>query len=599
MWNREGALGAAVTSRRLFGTLGAPLSLLGLIPALLVACAGNGGDHNVKRTLPQSYVEGSFVVTASAEGGGEAIDTAAKSAAESLGCSSKSPERISWGEGAVSEELAQTYNVKFENCDFSQDGTRALVDALSGGQGISAVEPEALATSGPVVENDDYKSYQGHLPFIRRDKGCEISETSEPVIVAVVDSGVDFDHPDLKDAMLTDSTGEIIGANFVGSGATMPPDRNFGDGNGHGTHVAGLIAASANNGQGVVGVASCANVKIMPIRVLGDNGKGSSIEIDRGVRWAAEHGAQVINMSLGYLATFTPGNEYFYRSLYNEMRSRDVAVFAAAGNDGMEMGGLNDEGEVMYHFPSSYDGVYSIAATNNSGSLTSFSNRGKRVDFAVPGSQLLSTIQGGDYGRMSGTSMASPVAAGAYALALATARAGLTAQIDRVDLDVADRMLDGASSLSGASLPTSDVTAGAVLDVEKLVGAMAAKYPKLSPEPTPVTPVDPNPVVNPDPVDGGDDEEPAPEMTFVGLKNNQTLGTASMTLKVQDVPEGTYAVYYLWSGQAFARDYVEADETVSKAPGRWFLYGTRTLSAIAIDENGNVLKTIKLKLKGQ
>src|SRR5690606_10271978 len=147
-----------------------------------------------------------------------------------------------------------------------------------------------------LLENDPLKHEQEHIQVIRRDNACEQARASmEPIIVAVVDSGVDTDHPDLEGAFLRGSEGEIIGANFVGSGANMPPDMNADDVGGHGTHVAGLIAAAANNGEGVVGVASCANVKIMPIRVLGDNGRGTTIEIERGVKWAADHGAHIIN----------------------------------------------------------------------------------------------------------------------------------------------------------------------------------------------------------------------------------------------------------------------------------------------------------------
>jgi hypothetical protein len=466
-------------------------------------------------------------------------------------------------------------------------------------------------TATPIVDNDPFKNSQEHLQFIRRDQACSIAARQEaPVIIAVVDSGVDVNHPDLQSAFLRDSSGEIIGANFVGSGSQMPPDREFDDQNGHGTHVAGLAAASAANGLGVVGVGACANVKIMPIRVLGTDGKGSSIEIDRGVKWAVDRGAHIVNLSLGYSSTYTNKPTSFFKTLYSELASKDVVVLAAAGNDGYVNGAPDDEGKgFRYHFPSSYDNVISVAATTSQGSLTSFSNRGERVDIAAPGQGVLATLMGGEYGRMSGTSMATPVAAGAYALALATAKAGLDESIDRVDAIVAETVLKQAK-LTTMSLQTSQVLSGGVINVEAMVAAMKQKFPEpttpvVTPPPPPqpiVTP--PTPIVTPQPTQPTQPTQPivtpAPAaFGFDGIANNQKAGWPQK-LAVKNLPKGTRAVYFYWgtSPWSFAKVYTRNGDLKASDADRWYLYGDRTLKAVAFNDYGRIVGVTSIRLRG-
>jgi subtilisin family serine protease len=574
---------------------------LWMAPLLAFACA-KAPEHSGKRSIPDRYVEGSFVVAADVTTSEERIKQLSSDVASALGCKAKEPTRINWGDtsedgiGALSQSLLNTFNLTFENCDFSRDGTKAIVSGLAGSEGVLSAEPEALATASPIQENDPDKAQQGHLPFIRRDQACSIAEkSSKPVIVAVVDSGVQVDHPDLAGMILRDSNGAIVGANFVGSGAQMPPDDQYGDPNGHGTHVAGLIGAQANNGKGVVGVASCANVKIMPVRVLNDVGTGSSLEIERGVKWAIDHGAQIINMSLGYMTTLDDAsNGYFNRPLYNTAVAKNVMVFAAAGNDGLTMGAPAEKGGLQYHFPSSYNGIVAVAATNNQGQLTSFSNRGDRVDIAAPGYSVLATTHDGSYGRKSGTSMASPVAAGAYALALSTALAGIDS--DRVDVAIAQGMLQQATLDGATNLGSAAVKAGKAIDVEKLVAAMKAQFPKPTAPTQPVTqpsqPSQPQPVVSPTPA------QPEPKaFAFTGVKNGGTAGWPQR-LAVENLPAGTYVVYFYWGSSpwSFSKAYAKNGKAVDE--DSWYLYGYRKLTAVAYSYYGRELGTVSVTLKG-
>jgi len=459
---------------------------LALLPFFAVSCKKASPEHAVKRSIPSHYVEGSFIVRAQSDLGATDVTSLSTNVAKELGCTAKAPTKVydgtaSDGGGVLAAKLDHIYNLSFADCDFSKDGTQAIVEKLAGTSGVLSAEAEAIAAATPIKENDPDKKYQGHLQLINRDAACAIAEhQGAPVVVAVVDTGVDITHPDLQNSLYRDAQGQVIGANFVDTSGR--PDRDFEDQNGHGTHVAGLIAASSNNGIGVVGVAGCANVKIMPVRVLGSNGSGTSVAIDKGIEWAANHGAQIINLSLGYTAGVTSTDE-FDDTLYDSLADNNIMVFAAAGNDGAIMGQSVGRGAYQYSFPSSFNHVVAVAATNDQGQLAPFSNRGDRVLVAAPGVNDLSTLRGGDYGRMSGTSMATPVAAGSYALALATALDGIDPSVGRVDTDLARSLLLKATR-DDVPINPQDVQAGGVIDVQKLVQLMAARFPKHDQQPT-------------------------------------------------------------------------------------------------------------------
>lgn len=207
------------------------------------------------------------------------------------------------------------------------------------------------------------------------------------IVVAVVDSGIDLTHPDLD--------GKIVpGYDFVNADSTPQ------DGNSHGTHVSGIIAAETNNGSGMAGVAP--NAQIMPIKSFDDAGNGNAFDIAAGIVFAVDNGADVVNMSF----TSPAASRTTYDAIQYGL-SRNVIMVAASGNTGSPL--------VLY--PAAFPEVLSIGATTPTGTLAGFSNPVTTVDFVAPGDDIISTVPGG-YGVKDGTSMASPHVAGVVALIL-------------------------------------------------------------------------------------------------------------------------------------------------------------------------------------
>lgn len=223
-------------------------------------------------------------------------------------------------------------------------------------------------------------------------------------VVAVLDSGVDAAHPDLAGAVLP-------GINTRDNrGDTSDPGQ---DANGHGTHVAGVIAARADNAIGGAGVAP--EAKILPVKVLDRYGGGWVSDVVEGIVWATAQGADVINLSLG------GEDSDLVDAAVAQALAAGVVVVAAAGNEGTD----------QPRFPAALPGVISVAALGPDGAPSGYSNRGDTVDLQAPGDAVLSTIPGG-YGAMTGTSMAAPFVAGAAAL-VRSARPGSDAAALLID----------------------------------------------------------------------------------------------------------------------------------------------------------------------
>jgi subtilisin family serine protease len=247
------------------------------------------------------------------------------------------------------------------------------------------------------------------------------------LVIATLDSGVKHDHPDLQ-GQLWQNAGEIPnnsqdddqngyvddlnGWHFyhVVSGGQFIPGQNadVGDSNGHGTHVAGLIAAAGNNTIGVAGVAW--HTRLMPVRVLDSDGLGWESDIIQGLSYAITNGARVINMSLG-LSEPSPA----LAAAVARAEAQGVLIVAAAGNNA---------GTVLY--PAAYPTVLSIGASDRADLRAGFSAHGARLDLLAPGVDILSTWNGVPYFLRSGTSMAAPHVAGVAGLLL-THMPGLSA----------------------------------------------------------------------------------------------------------------------------------------------------------------------------
>lgn len=244
------------------------------------------------------------------------------------------------------------------------------------------------------------------------------------VTVAVVDTGVDLDHPDLVRNLFV-NPGEIAGNGIDDDGNGYVDDvhgYDFADGDadpndvgGHGTHVAGTIAAG-NNGFGATGIAHAAT--ILPVRVLGASGSGSSLDVAAGIRYAADLGADIINLSLG------GGYSRAIQAAIDYASSLGSFIVAAAGNESSSVPSFPAQ------FSANYDNVISVGAYQQSGSLARFSNRvgnSDSVQIDAPGVGIFSTYVGGGYANLSGTSMAAPHVSGLAALTL-SANPDLTSQ---------------------------------------------------------------------------------------------------------------------------------------------------------------------------
>ncbi|MBX9625666.1 MAG: S8 family serine peptidase [Gemmataceae bacterium] len=346
------------------------------------------------------------------------------------------------------------------------------------------------------VPNDPYYPYQWALknqinPGI--DVGAEdawdVTTGSSAVTVAVVDTGIDYGHPDLQsnlwvnvneaagDGIDNDGNGivdDVYGANFQTADAA---NGNPMDDHGHGTFCAGVIGAAGNDGQGITGINQ--HVRLMAVKFLRSDGSGSTAGAVNAIRYAVDQGARVINNSWGsasYSAALQDVIDYAY--------ANGVTVVAAAGNSGTN----NDE---RPFFPSSMRHVISVGAIDNAGSLAGFSNRGMSVHLAAPGVSILGTYLHAVYANvfMSGTSMSAPQVSGVVGLMLAANPSLSPDQIAQI-------LVANVAPL--ASL-TGRVASGGMLRADASVRAARDLALGIAPTPPVVTPPTATPGVTPTP----------------------------------------------------------------------------------------------------
>jgi subtilisin family serine protease len=317
------------------------------------------------------------------------------------------------------EELASAVAAAAEEAAATGSGVVTIVTSSSEGPEFHDVPLEhaevragALGTDGDVVAveapvehhllgapSDPLFVHQwsfGRAPF-HRTWPCG---RGSGLVVAVVDTGVQGDHPDLAGRVLPGYTKLANTPPVLGTGAVDP--------HGHGTHVAGIVAAAADNGLGVAGAAPA--VTVLPVRVLGPDGSGTSGDIAAGIRWAVDNGADVINLSLG-----SPQHSAAMSAAIDHAVANDVLVVAAAGNSG--------PGGAPLH-PAADPDTVAVASITSTGALSSFSTRASYVDLAAPGSSIRSTCIASTFCDKSGTSMAAPHVA-ALAILVRSANPGL------------------------------------------------------------------------------------------------------------------------------------------------------------------------------
>ncbi|GAB4266328.1 MAG: S8 family peptidase [Thermoleophilia bacterium] len=333
--------------------------------------------------------------------------------------------------------------------------SRATATALAARAGVERVEldsvvhatgkPTTTTTAAPAQTTPWGITRVGAPTVWAASFTAPANGTGDGVNVAVIDTGIDLDHPDLA--------GNIEGG-YMAIAATgkYRKNRSYNDDNGHGTHVAGIIAA-ANNGVGVVGVAPQAD--LYAVKALDQNGSGWTSDIVDGIYWAIGthsdrdaagnltpgNDIRVINMSFG--------SDYLSTTLASAVRdayAAGILLVAAAGNDGAAV-----------DYPGSYPEVVAVAATDATDAVPSWSSRGPEVELAAPGVSVYSTYAGGGYKVLSGTSMAAPHVSGSAALvwgaqpelSVADLRTLLTASAE-------DLGAPGRDDLTGAGLVRPD-----------------------------------------------------------------------------------------------------------------------------------------------
>lgn len=328
----------------------------------------------------------------------------------------------------------------------------AALAAVRDRAGVRSFEPPrrlGLLDAHPVATpfaTDPYLSSQWHLGTIGATAASAVTRGSPAVTIAIIDTGIDYTHPDLA--------GKVILGPDLGSGDNDPKDTH-----GHGTHVAGIAAATGDNGIGVSGV--CPGCSLLAVKVFPD-GSGTAWDylVAQGIVWAVDSGATVINLSLG-----GPDQSAVTRNAVDYAWSRGAIVIGAAGNGGT----------ASPSYPAGYENAVGIVATTAADARASYSNYGSWADLAAPGSGILSTVPGGGYASWSGTSMAAPVASGAAGLAFSALGGGAAAVRAALEAGVADLGTPGRDDQYGWGR----------IDLARLLGAQAPPTPEPEPEPEP------------------------------------------------------------------------------------------------------------------
>ena len=348
----------------------------------------------------------------------------------------------------------------------AQTGTVALVEGPAGlevvtldgwhtapGRVIATAEEvllhpaEDYANAAPVElpANDEFRFAQWGLDAVHAEAAWPVTQ-GDGVVVAIVDSGIDGSHPDLAPAL-------VPGMSTVDG----PADQ---DTLGHGTHVAGIVAAVGGNDLGTAGVAPRA--RLMPVRVLAD-GAALSSNVAKGVIWAADHGADVISISLA-----GPSPSAVLNAALDYAIAQGSIVVVAAGNAG-------DKGNPAM-WPASHDPVIAVGAIDEHHRVTAFSSSGPYVDVAAPGRRIYSTRPDGRWGNASGTSSATPHVSGAAALLLG---------VDPTLTQDAIAELLAATAVDIETRGRDDRSGAGVIDVAAALDAVGALPPPPEEPPAP------------------------------------------------------------------------------------------------------------------
>ena len=329
------------------------------------------------------------------------------------------------------------------------DDAERILKTLRADSEVRAAEYEGEQVSQITPNDALYQAYQWNLRRIGMEEAWDLRPSAPDVVVAVLDTGVDLSHPDLRANLLLDQ-----GYDFLNDVPTPQDDES------HGTAVAGIIGAVGNNRVGVSGVAW--HVKLLPIKALNSQGRGPDSAMVKAILYAADQGARVINISstgARYSAALETAVQY--------AQDKGALVVAAAGNTG--------NGDNAVNYPAAFDGVLAVAAIDDKDQLASFSQRQQYVSLAAPGVDVPSTAWSGAgrgmYASQSGTSIAAPHVSGAAAILWAL----------RPDLAAAD--IAEALRANADKVGTADAGYGAgILNVARAVASLRLGLPSRTPD---------------------------------------------------------------------------------------------------------------------
>jgi subtilisin family serine protease len=324
--------------------------------------------------------------------------------------------------------------------------TRDALATVAASPAVEYVERDVALQSFATIPNDTLWNEQWGPLIVDAPSAWDIARGSPKTIVAVLDTGVDGTHPDLQASLVT-------GYDFVNG------DPDPADDEGHGTAVAGVIAARTNNDTGQAGI--CWHCSLMPIKVLDASGSGNTSDVAAGIVWAVDHGARVISMSLG-----GPGSTQTLADAVAYAIGKGAVVVAAAGNDGSS----------ELNYPAAFEGVIGVAGTTHTGELYSWSNFGPWVQMAAPGCNV-ATYLNGEYVNFCGTSSATPIVAGVAGL-LFSARPSATGR------QVEDALVHSVVEL-GSGVRYGRVSAQRTLEALAAQPHRATPAPASTPRPTP------------------------------------------------------------------------------------------------------------------
>lgn len=407
---------------------------------------------------------------------------------------------------------------------------------------VEYVQPD-IAVRATWTPNDPRLQDQWALGKVGASSAWDVTRGATGVIVAVVDSGVDSRHQDLAGRVMA-------GYDYV-AGDSNPMDEH-----GHGTHVAGIIAGAANNAVGIAGLAP--DTRILPVRVLDARGSGTSSGVSRGIIYAADQGAKIINLSLG-----SPTSSQTIRDAIIYATSKGALVTCATGND--------SRGSLSY--PARHEECLGVGATTPTDARASFSNYGAGIDVSAPGVNILSTVRNNAYQQMSGTSMATPMVSGLAALLAAQGkdRAQIIYTITRT-----------AKDLGPAGQDT--VYGWGRIDAARAVASGATTTPPaIQPTPAPAPPTPP-PTATPTPTPPTPPTSPTSAAPSCATATITAVGLRSFSVNLRCVdPDGTAVRYSLATQPANGTATIDATTgrlSYSAKPG---FYGTDKLSYRATD----------------